>query len=87
MNTATRKNVDTIAMQREQGPLLEVKNLQVDFTTDSKKAVHAVRDASFNVYPGQWVAIVRRIWFWKVYFCNGGSWFTPWNRSRYWWFY
>ena len=58
MNTATRKNVDTIAMQREQGPLLEVKNLQVDFTTDSKKAVHAVRDASFNVYPGQWVAIV-----------------------------
>lgn len=58
MNIATRKNVDTIAMQREQGPLLEVKNLQVDFTTDSKKAVHAVRDASFNVYPGQWVAIV-----------------------------
>lgn len=58
MNTATRKNVDTLAMQREQGPLLEVKNLQVDFTTDSKKAVHAVRDASFNVYPGQWVAIV-----------------------------
>lgn len=58
MNTATRKNVDTIAMQREQGHLLEVKNLQVDFTTDSKKAVHAVRDASFNVYPGQWVAIV-----------------------------
>lgn len=39
-------------------PLLEVKNLQVDFTTDTGGAVHAVRDSSFNVYPGQWVAIV-----------------------------
>ncbi|MDK8691559.1 ABC transporter ATP-binding protein [Gardnerella swidsinskii] len=57
MNT-TRKDIDIRAMQLEQGPLLEVKNLQVDFTTDSKKAVHAVRDASFCVYPGQWVAIV-----------------------------
>lgn len=38
--------------------LLEVKNLQVDFTTDTGNAVHAVRDSSFNVYPGQWVAIV-----------------------------
>ncbi|RSX54208.1 ABC-type transporter, ATPase component [Bifidobacterium goeldii] len=47
-----------VAMQREQGPLLEVKDLQVDFTTDDKRAVHAVRDASFSVYPGQWVAIV-----------------------------
>ena len=58
MSMTTHKNVDALAMQREQGPLLEVKNLQVDFTTDSKKAVHAVRDASFSVYPGQWVAIV-----------------------------
>ncbi|RIY18244.1 diguanylate cyclase [Bifidobacteriaceae bacterium WP012] len=58
MSISTHKNVDSLAMQREQGPLLEVKNLQVDFTTDSKKAVHAVRDASFSVYPGQWVAIV-----------------------------
>ena len=58
MSISTHKNVDALAMQREQGPLLEVKNLQVDFTTDSKKAVHAVRDASFSVYPGQWVAIV-----------------------------
>ena len=47
-----------VAMQRAQGPLLEVKDLQVDFTTDDKRAVHAVRDASFSVYPGQWVAIV-----------------------------
>jgi peptide/nickel transport system ATP-binding protein len=38
-------------------PLLAVKDLQVDFTTDSG-SVHAVRDASFVVYPGQWVAIV-----------------------------
>lgn len=58
MSISTHKNVDALAMQREQGPLLEVKNLQVDFTTDSKKVVHAVRDASFSVYPGQWVAIV-----------------------------
>ncbi|WP_421787362.1 dipeptide ABC transporter ATP-binding protein [Gardnerella sp. DNF00753] len=58
MSISTHKNVDALAMQREQGPLLEVKNLQVDFTTDSKQAVHAVRDASFSVYPGQWVAIV-----------------------------
>jgi peptide/nickel transport system ATP-binding protein len=47
-----------LAMQREQGPILEVKDLKVDFTTDDKRAVHAVRDVSFNVYPGQWVAIV-----------------------------
>ncbi|MCI1660762.1 dipeptide ABC transporter ATP-binding protein [Bifidobacterium psychraerophilum] len=39
-------------------PLLEVKDLKVDFTTDNGGSVHAVRDASFNVYPGQWVAIV-----------------------------
>ena len=45
-------------MQREQGPLLQVKDLQIDFTTDMNKPIHAVRDASFSVYPGQWVAIV-----------------------------
>ena len=44
--------------QAKQGPLLEVKDLQVDFTTDTGKAVHAVRHSSFSVYPGQWVAIV-----------------------------
>lgn len=38
-------------------PLLEVKDLKVDFTSDGRD-VHAVRDASFSVYPGQWVAIV-----------------------------
>lgn len=47
-----------VAMQKEQGPLLEVKDLAIDFTTDDKRAVHAVRDVSFSVYPGQWVAIV-----------------------------
>lgn len=46
------------AMQRKQGPLLEVQHLKVDFTDDNGHDVHAVRDASFNVYPGQWVAIV-----------------------------
>ncbi|WP_317643709.1 ABC transporter ATP-binding protein [Bombiscardovia apis] len=43
--------------QVSNGPLLEVKDLQVDFTADGR-SVHAVTDASFNVYPGQWVAIV-----------------------------
>ena len=46
------------AMQRANGPLLEVKSLQVDFTTDDGQPVHAVRNSSFSVYPGQWVAIV-----------------------------
>ena len=51
-------NEKLAAMQRDHGPLLEVKNLAIDFTTDDKRAVHAVRNASFSVYPGQWVAIV-----------------------------
>lgn len=55
---STGKTAEISKMQREQGPILEVKDLQVDFTTDNKHAVHAVRDASFSVYPGQWVAIV-----------------------------
>lgn len=52
----TENNLE--AMQRANGPLLEVKNLQVDFTTDDGQPVHAVRNSSFSVYPGQWVAIV-----------------------------
>ncbi|OZG67442.1 dipeptide ABC transporter ATP-binding protein [Bifidobacterium eulemuris] len=57
--THNTKNAITIEeLQRQQGPLLEVKDLQVDFTTDDKRSVHAVRNASFSVYPGQWVAIV-----------------------------
>ena len=51
-------NAKMLAMQKEHGPLLEVKDLAIDFTTDTGKPVHAVRDASFTVYPGQWVAIV-----------------------------
>lgn len=51
-------NAKMLAMQKEHGPLLEVKDLAVDFTTDTGKPVHAVRDANFTVYPGQWVAIV-----------------------------
>ncbi|MDD6374058.1 MAG: ABC transporter ATP-binding protein [Bifidobacteriaceae bacterium] len=38
-------------------PLLQVTGLQVEFTT-SAGPVRAVRDSSFTVYPGQWVAIV-----------------------------
>ena len=51
-------NAKMLAMQKEHGPLLEVKDLAIDFTTDTGKPVHAVRDANFTVYPGQWVAIV-----------------------------
>ena len=51
-------NAKMVAMQKEHGPLLEVKDLAIDFTTDTGKPVHAVRDANFTVYPGQWVAIV-----------------------------
>lgn len=51
-------NATMLAMQKEHGPLLEVRNLTIDFTTDTGKPVHAVRDANFTVYPGQWVAIV-----------------------------
>ncbi len=38
-------------------PLLEVNDLSVEFNTEAGP-VKAVRNASFNVYPGQWVAIV-----------------------------
>lgn len=51
-------NAKMLAMQKEHGPLLEVKDLAIDFTTDTGKPVHAVRDANFTVYPGQWVAVV-----------------------------
>ena len=51
-------NAKMLAMQKEHGPLLEVKDLAIDFTTDTGKPVHAVRDANFTVYPGQWVGIV-----------------------------
>ncbi|KFI93422.1 dipeptide ABC transporter ATP-binding protein [Bifidobacterium saguini DSM 23967] len=54
----TNSNAQMLAMQKEHGPLLEVKDLAVDFTTDTGKPVHAVRNSSFTVYPGQWVAIV-----------------------------
>ncbi len=52
--TEVDKNMTT---NQEQQPLLDVRDLEVDFTADGR-TVHAVRDASFNVYPGQWVAIV-----------------------------
>ena len=52
--TEADKNTTT---NQENQPLLDVRDLQVDFTADGR-TVHAVRNASFNVYPGQWVAIV-----------------------------
>ena len=52
--TEADKNMTT---NQENQPLLDVRDLQVDFTADGR-TVHAVRNASFNVYPGQWVAIV-----------------------------
>ena len=52
----TEADKNTTANQENQ-PLLDVRDLQVDFTADGR-TVHAVRNASFNVYPGQWVAIV-----------------------------
>ena len=58
-NTIGKSQIDAIRKYQEtNGPLLEVKDLQVDFTSDKGHTVHAVRDASFTVYPGQWVAIV-----------------------------
>lgn len=52
--TEADKNTTT---NQENQPLLDVRDLQVGFTADGR-TVHAVRNASFNVYPGQWVAIV-----------------------------
>ncbi|RBP97285.1 diguanylate cyclase [Bifidobacterium aemilianum] len=55
MQAASQTNAQ--AKAQSEGPILEVKDLQVDFKADGH-TVHAVRDSSFNVYPGQWVAIV-----------------------------
>ncbi|WP_067675435.1 dipeptide ABC transporter ATP-binding protein [Nocardia miyunensis] len=41
----------------DDGPLLEIRDLNVSFTAD-RKQVPAVRDVSLSVYPGQTVAIV-----------------------------
>ncbi|GAB3273703.1 ABC transporter ATP-binding protein [Kineococcus gypseus] len=49
--TATAAAVDRDA------PLLQVRDLHVDFTSGGRP-VHAVRGASFAVYPGQTVAVV-----------------------------
>ena len=40
------------AMQRANGPLLEVKNLQVDFTTADGQPEHEVRNFLFQRLPG-----------------------------------
>ena len=38
-------------------PLLEVKNLSVDFRIDRKTVLHAVRDVSFTVNSGETLGI------------------------------
>ena len=38
-------------------PLLEVKNLKIDFTTEYG-VIQAVRGVSFSVYPGETLALV-----------------------------
>ncbi len=38
-------------------PLLEIKNLKIDFTTEHG-IIRAVRDVSFSVYPGETLALV-----------------------------
>ena len=59
-NSASRSALQSTAAdtQLAEQPLLSISNLKVDFTTGAKTAIHAVRDASLSVYPGQWVAIV-----------------------------
>ena len=41
-------NAKMLAMQKEHGPLLEAKDLAIDFTTDTGKPVHAVRGKAFS---------------------------------------
>jgi peptide/nickel transport system ATP-binding protein len=50
-------NVDKNPSFDKNTPLLQVRDLEVDFTSGGR-AVHAVRKANFTVYPGQTVAIV-----------------------------
>src|SRR5437660_8486299 len=40
-----------------QQPLLELRNLNIDFNTD-RGQVRPVRDVSYSVYPGQTLAVV-----------------------------
>lgn len=44
-------------MQEKQPPLLEIKNLSVEFTS-SQSSVHAVRGISYCLYPGEVLGIV-----------------------------
>ena len=41
-------NAKMLAMQKEHGPLLEVKDLAIDFTTDTGKPVHAFTVAALR---------------------------------------
>ncbi len=75
-------NAKMLAMQKEHGPLLEVKDLAIDFTTDTGKPVHAVRDANFTVYPGQWVAIVGEIRLRQIHLRHGCAGPAARHRSR-----
>ena len=44
-------------MQEKQPPLLEIKNLSVEFTS-AQSSVHAVRGISYCLYPGEVLGIV-----------------------------
>ena len=41
-----------------QKPILQVKNLSVDFRVDRKTTLHAVRDVSFTVNKGETLGIL-----------------------------
>ncbi|MQY17950.1 dipeptide ABC transporter ATP-binding protein [Nocardia macrotermitis] len=59
MTDATQTSGESAAaiVTSQDGPLLEIRNLEVSFTAD-RKQVPAVRGVSLSVYPGQTVAIV-----------------------------
>jgi peptide/nickel transport system ATP-binding protein len=57
MSTTTAPRAGDQPASAEAGPLLEIRDLDITFTTSSGP-VHAVRGANLEVYPGETVAIV-----------------------------
>ena len=56
-DSARRRQEEEVPQRALPRPLLDVKDLSVSFQTKNGRT-KAVRQASFTVYPGQWVAIV-----------------------------